>query len=125
MLFLKQKVKKMSHDFSLRDNVMKTEEFVKRLKNQSRPSANRNTTDVFFRKATAKFFEQSSLARQANWATVQYFPRLIHEFTTRNWTIITNNTYIQFLKHLVPATVFRCNSQSRIRNCDFMAQTCE
>jgi hypothetical protein len=125
MLFLKQKVKTVSHDFFLHDNVTKTEEFVKRLKTQSRPSADRNTTDVFFRKATAKFVEQSSLTRQANWATVQDFPCLIHEFTTRNWAKITTNTNIQFLKHLVPAAVFSCNSPSRIRNCDFTAQTCE
>jgi len=124
-LFLEQKVKTVSHDFFLHDNATKTEEFVKRLKTQSRPSADRNTTDVFFSTATAKFFEQSSLTRQANWATLQYLPRLIQEFTTRNWTIITTDTYIQFLKHLVPAAVFSCNSQSRIRNCDFTAQTCE
>lgn len=60
MLFLKQKVKTMPHDLFLHDNVTKTEEYVKRLKTQSRPSADRNTTD-FFTKATANFFEQSSL----------------------------------------------------------------
>ena len=43
MLFVKQKVKTVSHDFFLHDDVTKTEENVKRLKTQSRPSANRNT----------------------------------------------------------------------------------
>ena len=110
MLLLKKKVKTVSHTFFLHNNVTKTEELVNRPKTQSRPSANRNTIEVFFRKATAKFFEQSSLTRQANWATVQYFPRLIHEITTRNWTTITINTYTEFLKHLGPAALFSCNS---------------
>jgi len=94
MLFLKQKVKTVPHDFFLHDTVTKIEELVQRLKTQSRTSADRNATDVYFRKANAKLLEQSSYTRQANWATVQYFPRLVHEYTTRNWTIITTNTYI-------------------------------
>lgn len=54
MLFLKQKVKTVSHDFFLHDNVTKTKEFVKRLKTQSRPSAERNNYRSFLQKGNCE-----------------------------------------------------------------------